>query len=302
MVRCVVAAVLLVVFSSCSLLGGGGGGGGGSTPTGTVISPTVVLTGANSADYQVVSAAIGMSSSSSGYVYGAIKIHYLGTTDRSYIAVAATFKNAAGAVLWTDSSYVRNLTTCYSSSSSNNNTFFTDTYDMGYYRIIDNLNTYGVKLASVATVELNLTHSSYTYAAPFGTVSLKTGITSAGTTWTQTVKNDGATTVANGLPTLFFADGDGLVYLWDFPSLHVAGAYSANLAAGATGDLVSYTSKPDYLKSAIHPSEMAYDWDYPAPGSPQIVAARALAAVDKDAANLAVRQALDAATDAQRTP
>lgn len=241
-----------------------------ATTSENVVSPSVSLN--DTTNYVVESAWIGKSYSSSTYIYGLIKIKYLGTTNRMYVNVSVVFKNSAGSTIWTDGGFLRN-TTVANSGSSNTNTFLTPTYNIGYYYIIEDLSTYNASVGDISSVDLVITNSSSTYAPPQGHLSTS-GVpyNVESDSWYQGITNDGDRTVTESFSRFIFEDSSGRQYHWTFPGTTVEGVDTNDIEVGQNGHLSALYVSPDYVSEDLDFGVASLSWEDAAESAPTLSA------------------------------
>ena len=232
-----------------------------ATPTAepaNIVSPSVTLN--DTTNYRVDSLWIGKSSSSSSYVYGIAKITYLGSINRSFIQVNAAYLNNSNGLIWAESSYVYNRTQS-GTGSTNTGTFFTPTYNVGYFFIIEDLSTYNASVSDIASVSLTITNSSSSYAAPYGHVSTTGAPYRVGNdSWYQNIINDGSTTVTLDYSRFIFQDSQGRMFKWASPTAYVASVETDDMPVGQPGYYTAAYITPDYLTTDLAWGDITLDW------------------------------------------
>jgi hypothetical protein len=245
-------------------------GCGGKKSTGPagdelVIEPTVTVNDTQS--FRVESACIGKSGTESNWVYGVVKIEYLGATGLSFVEVTAAFKDKKGRTLFEDDSYIDNLGVCGISSSVNTNTFLTPENSTGYYCLIEDLEDRGIELSQIARLDLTLTGDSYNYLPPGGHLrQVGTAYRTQPEAWHQNVSNDGDVAVKAGFVRFIFADDQDRTFRWAFADSYVGGAENSTYGVGTAGELVADDVTPDYLTSPLVFVTALLDWDTVAAG------------------------------------
>jgi hypothetical protein len=232
-----------------------------------IISPTVTLN--DNVNYHVESAYIGMSYSTSTWVYGIIKVTYLGSDSRDYIYVDASFKNSNNYELFTDWSFAWNITTCYT-GYYNTNTFFTPTHSTGYYFIIEYLGDYGITLSDISKVDLTLTSSTFTYAPALGTLS-KVGnpYRIEPDSWYLDVKNSGDRQIQSPFTRFIFKDSQDRMFKWTFPFSYIGDTLNEVYDIGQSGYFGSWYNTPDYIQVPLDFADVCLEWDpYTESGAP----------------------------------
>lgn len=260
---------LAVGLASICSLPGCGGGKKSTGPVGdeNVIEPATTVDDAQ--NFKVNSACIGKAGATSDYVYGVVQIEYLGDTALSFVGVDATFKDKNGRTLFEDDSYINNPDLCRLSSTANSNSFFTPTSKLGYYCIIEDLSDHDIELAQIARVDLAISGSSYTFAAPGGHLAQEgSPYRSTPEAWHLNVRNDGTVAVRAGYSRFVFADDQDRVYQWAFATSYVGGNESSDYAVGAAGELVASDITPDYQDTPMDFVAALLEWDPIAPGKP----------------------------------
>jgi len=257
-----------------------------------IITPSVTLN--DSVNYRLESAFLGKSYSTSPYVYGIIKIKYLGTTDRDYIRVDASFKNSSDSVLFTDWSYVYNVTPCNTGSTTyNTNTFYTPTYNTGYYFIIENLSEHGITLTSISKIDLTLTSSSFTYALPLGTLS-RTGepYRVEPDSWYLNVTNNGDRKIRSLTTQFIFKDSQNRIFKWNFPASYIADTLNSIYDIGQSGYFKNSYNTPDYISTPLDCAEECLNWD-PYTGTSGSIFGKINKNISNDEMNKLVRKEID---------
>ncbi len=234
-----------------------------------IISPIVTLN--DNVNYHVESAYIGMSYSTSTWAYGIIKMQYFGSDSRDYIYVDASFKNSNDQELFTDWSFVRNVTTCYDGYNNyNTNTFFTPTYNIGYYFVIEDLSDYGIVISDISKVDLTLTSSPFTYTPALGTLS-KVGNPYRGGlgSWNLDVTNNGDRKIQSLFTRFIFKDSQNRMFEWTFPLSYIGDTLNDLYDIGQSGYFGSWYNTPDYMQVPLDFAEVCLEWDpYTESGAP----------------------------------
>jgi len=224
-------------------------------PTETILDGFSVIV--NDSNYSVEQGAIGYSSEYSDYVYGIIKIKYLGSEDRISIQVDVVFEDENSNRLFTDWSYIWNPKMCkYTSIDYNTSSFFTPTYNTGYYFIIEDLSYYNINLSDISKVYLTITSSSYSYIPPLGRLEKIGNYYQDDYCWNVNIKNTGEIPVQQMFSQFIYDNG----YMWGFPlSYRLVGSnyvYDDIFYVGETGRLQDWGGYNN-----LNVIELLLDWD-----------------------------------------
>ncbi|HEX3046346.1 MAG TPA: hypothetical protein VHY08_16430 [Bacillota bacterium] len=225
----------------------------------SVISPAVTL---NDPRFQVESVYIGKAGSASTYIYGIVKIKYLGASDLLAIDVVASFKDQSNNQIFSDDSYVWNVVPCkWTNLSENTTTFFTLAHNYGYYYIITNLNNYGITIADISNIDLTITYQSYSYIAPLGTMST-TGspYRVEPDSWYINVKNNGDRKIHSDQPRVIFKDSLNRQFQWTSGIPYVNGVFNQTFDIGQTGYIKCSYVTPDYISTPLEFGEIPLSW------------------------------------------
>jgi hypothetical protein len=224
-----------------------------------VISPLVTLN--DNANYKVESVNIGKISTTSSWVYGIVKIRYLGTVSLKYISVDATFKNSSNSTLFTDFSFFYNVTV-RKYLASNTDTFFTSTYNEGYYMIIENLNNYGIQLTDITNISLEINGQVNAYAAPYGLLSPvgTPAYQTSDDSWKLNVINNGDQKIESLSTVFVYKDSGNRMYIWSYPLCYVGDVSGHIFDINQTGYLIDTHVTPDYLASHLDFGDTLLNW------------------------------------------
>jgi len=255
-----------------------------------VVSPTFTLN--DNTNYQVTSISIGQSGTTDSYVYGIVKFKYLGSGSVDYVGISASFKDGQGNVLFTDDSYIRNLSDCFDGYAYNTNTFLTAVHDTGYYYIIEDMGTR--KAADIAKVELTITSEDFVYAPPMGMLANSgSPYATTGNVWCQNVTNSGNIIVSNAYTRFVFKDSQNKLFMWTFPESYVSNSIEDTYQVGQSGYFKSYDMTPDYMTTSLDIQDVCLDWDTSSTASTKVSLLR-ISSPDQN--NLLLRQSLDKIT------
>ena len=192
----------------------------GDTPINRIklINPNVNLIGAEKDNYQVESAYIGYVSNFSDYVYGIIKIKYLGIEDRYFIYADIYYKNQYDTLIFSDWSYIYTQNLCkLTYSDLNTDTFFTPTLNTGYYFIIEDFSYYNIELSDIFSLDLEITSNPYNYIEPLGELTQLGDPYFVDSFWYLNIQNTGNIPVEEWFSQFIFQDEFGREYEWDYP-------------------------------------------------------------------------------------
>ena len=232
----------------------------------TVIKPKVNLI--SLPNYQVESAYIGRSSSTSSYIYGLIKVMYVGSSNRNYVKMDADFKDQHGNIIYSDYTYLEQPNVAWG-GLYNSNSFVTPTYNTGYFKIIENLANHGAVLTDIESIDISITSSSFTYNPAHGQITLQgTPYRIEIDSWYQDIINDGEITVEYLWNTFMFIDYKEREFKWTFGSTYKWNEtsqeyeYNTTFANEDYGYFRSVYNTPDYLGSNyLNLSSLCMEWD-----------------------------------------
>lgn len=235
------------------------------------IVKTIEIYFANTSEFEVESAYLGKSNYNSPYIYGLVKLHYIGNESRAFIKLNAVFKDEEGNELFTDESYLKQETVI-GLHSFNTNSFVSPSYNLGYYKIIEDLDGYNLNLSDIFSVEIEITSSSYEYQSPYGHLAkINEAYQISDDSWYQNIENDESTSIKIGFNTFILKDHLDREYKWSFPNIfkwdedqqeYLELDYGSNLSYGDNGYLESLKVSPDYWESnPLKLSNILMDWD-----------------------------------------
>ncbi len=225
----------------------------------------------NTSDYEVQSAYICRSNYTSPYIYGLVKLHYIGNVSRNYIKIDALFQDEEGNTIFSDESYLKNET-AVGTYSFNTNSFVSPSYNLGYYTIIENLDRYNSELSDIASVEIEISSSSYEYQIPFGELSkVNEPYQITDDSWYLDIKNTGIEDIEIEFNTFIYKDNQEREYKWSYPDIYIWNEdqeefieydHGCTLSYGTNSYLESLNVSPDYWESnPLQYSKILMNWD-----------------------------------------
>jgi hypothetical protein len=227
----------------------------------------------NSPDYFVESSYIAKSRTTSSYIYGLIKINYSGFSDRNYVKMDADFKDSEGNIIYSDYTFLDQPNVAWG-GHFNSNSFVTPTFNIGYFKIIENLGTYNAELSDIASIDIVITSISFTYAPAEGQMSKQGEPYRVETdSWYQDIIIDGNINIEISFGTFLFIDHLEREYKWTFCDTYkwnntnqeyLIAPRGTILEIGEYGYSQALSNTPDYLGSNyLNLSAICLDWDVP---------------------------------------
>lgn len=226
-----------------------------------LVSPDIIL--ANTSDFQVISAHLGKPDSNSSFVYGIIKFLYSGESHIKYININAKFNDGDNKLIFKESSYIRNITTCYTGFRDyDTNTFLTPEHNVGYYTIIEDLEKHEISLDQIKKIELTISSSDFSFEYPPGILS-KVGLPNPAENnyYHQKVENIGDSTVITSFCTALYKTSDNKLFKFSYVS-GIENRTDKNIfKPGDKGYILSHNYRPDYLNDQLILEEVCINWD-----------------------------------------
>lgn len=215
-------------------------------------------------DFEVKSACIGKSYSTSSYIYGVVEFEYTGEIDLSYLKVTARFYGKDGLEpLFQEKDYIRNPEAAKRYTAGDNfSTFVTPEFKTGYFFIIENLAERGITVGDIAKVDLHITSDPFKYEPPVGKLDRKgSPYRVASDSWYWDIENTGERVVELTLPRFIFKDDEGSVFYWTFLTCYINHNKGSIFKVGDSGYVMSDNNTPDYIDSPLKLYDALLCWE-----------------------------------------
>lgn len=219
-----------------------------------IISLPIVVGNQN---YQLESAYFAKSYSTNTYIYGVIKIKYIGQSAESFIKAKLEIKNSANQPIINEENYLTNITCCAIPSIHDNITAFaTPEYNELFYLFIFDTLKENHSLADFCQGFLTINSTPYSYTVPIGKME-RTGqpYQFARDSWRTNVKNSGTIKVYSEFNPFIFKDSYNRAFKWQYPIMS-----PSSFQPGQSGTAETWLITPDYLATPLEIDHTILGW------------------------------------------
>jgi hypothetical protein len=268
-------------------------------PNGTnssIVSPSI---SSLTVGFSVTSFTLAKPNNASSYLYGVGEIQYSGTIPQKFVEIFATYKNAAGAVIHRDSTYIDNVTTISLGGTSPiyTNAFVSSGYPKGYYVFIEDASFLP---GSVANVEFSFQGDSFTPDVPSSTVDVSGNPYESDGMVHQNIVVSGSDPVDIGSSLFIFRNSTGLLYNFTYPDGYKKNGttyqQSDILDGNSEGRLSCYKKNADIETQPYTIKQTLLNWD----NATALAKKKIVAAKNPEEKLVLIRNASDEYLDALR--
>lgn len=219
-------------------------------------------------DYVVENFNIVKAYSTLSWIYGVLKVKYIGTNPKISIRYTIDFKDKDGDIIFKEESYLWNITSAYVTSTGYcTETFVNQEYNIAYGNIIENLADYGKTIEDIAYADITIEEGyDFGYEIPVEKLE-KSGepvYDAVYDSWKQPIISKVNGTIKTTFSEFIFSNGEGQPVSWTYPSsLNSYDEYDYEFEYGEKGYLRSLRATPDYEKKPYSLENVLLAWYMP---------------------------------------